>query len=128
MENYFDFKFDCDKYYFLVTNRKLTREYYILNHRKLWFKLGRYILSLKRCIHIEHFKKMLAPQILNNCWLCEYCSNELSGECIDCPLNDYNDDTWDICLGGLYTQVCSASDYKYQFILAIIIATLPVVR
>lgn len=104
----------------------MTKQEYIRRHRVLWFNIARVILKSKHPVDIRALKRNLAGGICFNCWLCEYVGKVKSGECEVCPLNTSKDYKW--CLDGLFRDVCICSDYKNQYILAIKIATLPVVR
>ena len=104
----------------------MIKQFYIKQHRKLWFNIAREILTNKKVANINILKYYYEPDIYNNCWLCEYVNVYHMGNCLWCPLNTSKSSN--TCLDGLYTKVVRAYDYKTQYILSIKIALLPVVR
>ena len=101
----------------------MTKQFYIKQHRKLWFNIAREILTNKKVVNIRILKYYYEPSIYNNCWLCEYVNVYHMGNCLCCPLNasKYSNS----CLDGLYSKVVRAYDYKTQYILSMKIALLP---
>ena len=104
----------------------MIKQFYIKQHRKLWFNIAREILTNKKVINIRILKYYYEPSIYNNCWLCEYVNVYHMGNCLWCPLNISKSSN--SCLDGLYTKVVRAYDYKTQYILSMKIALLPEVR
>lgn len=104
----------------------MIKQVYIKQHRKMWFNIARCILNNKKIVNIDIKKYEYAPETYNNCWLCDYVKRYHMGNCLMCPLNTSKSIC--SCLDGLYVKAVRAYDYKHQFVLAIKIAILPVVR
>lgn len=84
--------------------KHLTKEQALYLHRKLWNTLADKILERKRPVEKwEIFNLYGWPEVLANCWCCEYCE-QFKSACKHCPMKWTN--------GEINNCRCFDSPYK----------------
>lgn len=102
----------------------LTREQAVTEFRKMWKWIAEETFKQKRkVLKREYFEKHNLKRIRNDCYLCEYDSNQKLFWCKSCPI--IKEKYTKSCCNGLYGKWEHAKDYKVCAELAKQISELP---